>query len=172
MLLTACARAALQQLQQQGSNAAAPLVVAALTQQQQQHLQQQQRATFAAKASSSSSSSSSSKAGAVNATSTSTAVAPTKKDWAAVKLDPSVVRAIPTTTLPGQAFVGDLRSTSGLGMGDGKTTHTSKWLTVRATPTGGAAAQHLDLFGLRVDENTHTTCRFRPPPPHSTHPPP
>jgi hypothetical protein len=54
-----------------------------------------------------------------------------KKDWNAVKLPEAVVDAIPTTTLPGQAFVGDLRSTSGLGMGDGKTTHTDKWLTVR-----------------------------------------
>ena len=35
---------------------------------------------------------------------------------------------IPRTTLPGQAFVGDLRSTSGLGVGDGIKTHTGKWL--------------------------------------------
>lgn len=60
----------------------------------------------------------------------STAVAVTKKDWKEVKLTKEVVDSMPTTTLPGQAFVGDLRSTSGLGMGDGKTTHTSKWLTV------------------------------------------
>lgn len=53
-----------------------------------------------------------------------------KKDWSAVKLPEATVESIPVTTLPGQAFVGDLRSTSGLGMGDGKTTHTSKWLTV------------------------------------------
>lgn len=52
-----------------------------------------------------------------------------RKDWGAVKLPEEIVEAIPTTTLPGQAFVGDLRSTSGLGVGDGKTTHTSKWLT-------------------------------------------
>ncbi|GBF97119.1 hypothetical protein Rsub_10130 [Raphidocelis subcapitata] len=52
-----------------------------------------------------------------------------RKDWGAVKLPEQVASAIPTTTLPGQAFVGDLRSTSGLGLGDGKTTHTSKWLT-------------------------------------------
>lgn len=55
----------------------------------------------------------------------------TKKDWKAVKVPDSVAGSIPTTTLPGQAFVGDLRSTSGIGLGDGKTTHTSKWLTVR-----------------------------------------
>jgi hypothetical protein len=54
-----------------------------------------------------------------------------KKDWSAIKIPEQVLDAIPTTTLPGQAFVGDLRSTSGLGLGDGKTTHTSKWLTVR-----------------------------------------
>jgi hypothetical protein len=61
--------------------------------------------------------------------------APSKKDkWAAVKLPEDTVAAIPETTLPGQAFVGDLRSTSGLGLGDGKTSHTSKWLTVRLLP--------------------------------------
>ncbi|KIZ02812.1 NADH:ubiquinone oxidoreductase 16.3 kDasubunit [Monoraphidium neglectum] len=59
--------------------------------------------------------------------------APSKKDkWAAVKLPEDTVAAIPETTLPGQAFVGDLRSTSGLGLGDGKTSHTSKWLTAGA----------------------------------------
>lgn len=36
---------------------------------------------------------------------------------------------LPSVTVePGQAFKGDLRSTSGLGLGDGLTTHTSKWL--------------------------------------------
>lgn len=35
---------------------------------------------------------------------------------------------IPRTTMIGQSFVGDLRSTSGLGVGDGCKTHTSKWL--------------------------------------------
>ncbi|KAK9819624.1 hypothetical protein WJX72_000363 [[Myrmecia] bisecta] len=29
---------------------------------------------------------------------------------------------------PGQAYLGDLRSTSALGLGDGLTSHTSKWL--------------------------------------------
>lgn len=32
------------------------------------------------------------------------------------------------TVTPGQAFVGDNRSSSGLGLGDGLTSHTSKWL--------------------------------------------
>ena len=35
-----------------------------------------------------------------------------------------------TTTTPGQAFVGDLRSTSALCVGDGIFDHTSKWLQV------------------------------------------
>lgn len=34
---------------------------------------------------------------------------------------------------PGQAFLGDNRSSSGLGLGDGLVTHTSKWLQVRAS---------------------------------------
>lgn len=33
-----------------------------------------------------------------------------------------------TTTVPGQAFVGDLRSTSALAVGDGIFNHTKKWL--------------------------------------------
>lgn len=35
-----------------------------------------------------------------------------------------------TILYPAQAFKGDVRSTSGLGMGDGLTTHTSKWMDV------------------------------------------
>lgn len=38
-----------------------------------------------------------------------------------------------TITLPGQAFVGDLRSTSGLGLGDGLTSHTAKWFDVSSS---------------------------------------
>jgi NADH dehydrogenase (ubiquinone) Fe-S protein 6 len=34
----------------------------------------------------------------------------------------------PTTVLPGQAFVGDLRATSALCVGDGITNHSAKWL--------------------------------------------
>ena len=34
------------------------------------------------------------------------------------------------TVAPGQAFLGDNRSSSGLGLGDGLTSHTSKWLQV------------------------------------------
>lgn len=38
---------------------------------------------------------------------------------------------IPTITVRvGQAFPGDLRSTSGLGLGDGLHSHTAKWLQV------------------------------------------
>jgi hypothetical protein len=35
------------------------------------------------------------------------------------------------TTKPGQAFVGDLRGASALGLGDGITDHTAKWMQVR-----------------------------------------
>ena len=35
-----------------------------------------------------------------------------------------------TTTVAGQAFPGDLRSTSGLGFGDNLLDHTSKWMQV------------------------------------------
>ena len=34
------------------------------------------------------------------------------------------------TVHPGQAFLGDNRSSSGLGLGDGLVSHTSKWLQV------------------------------------------
>ena len=40
------------------------------------------------------------------------------------------------TRQPGPAFPGDLRSTSGLGLGDGIESHTGKWMTVRrSSPT-------------------------------------
>lgn len=35
---------------------------------------------------------------------------------------------VPTVVLPGQAFVGDYRSTSALCVGDGITNHTAKWM--------------------------------------------
>ena len=35
---------------------------------------------------------------------------------------------------PGQAFPGDNRSSSGLGLGDGLTSHTAKWLQVLLLP--------------------------------------
>ena len=35
---------------------------------------------------------------------------------------------------PGQAFPGDNRSSSGLGLGDGLTSHTAKWLQVLFLP--------------------------------------
>lgn len=84
-------------------------------------------------ASASFSTSAAAQAGKNEAASTSVVV---KKDWKAVQLPAAIVNAIPTTTMPGQAFVGDMRSTSGLGMGDGYKTHTDKWLQV-----DGAAAR-------------------------------
>jgi hypothetical protein len=53
-----------------------------------------------------------------------------KKDWSAVVLPKSADP--PTTSGSGQAFANDLRSTSGLGLGDGCKTHTDKWLQVRS----------------------------------------
>ena len=38
------------------------------------------------------------------------------------------------TRQPGAAFPGDLRSTSGLGLGDGIESHTGKWMTVWSSP--------------------------------------
>jgi NADH dehydrogenase (ubiquinone) Fe-S protein 6 len=49
------------------------------------------------------------------------------KDWKAVKI-PAQSSNPPVTTHPGQAYLGDLRSTSGLGLGDGIKSHTGKWL--------------------------------------------
>jgi len=55
-----------------------------------------------------------------------------QKDWKAVTVPAEAISRIPTITVePGQAFPGDIRSTSGLGMGDGLTSHTDKWLQVR-----------------------------------------
>lgn len=59
------------------------------------------------------------------ATAASPAVA--KKDWAAVTV-PAESAKPPTTVAGGQAFGSDLRSTSGLCMADGITSHTGKWL--------------------------------------------
>jgi NADH dehydrogenase (ubiquinone) Fe-S protein 6 len=66
---------------------------------------------------------------ATKAASAPTAAAPTvaKKDWSAVAV-PAESAKTPTTVPGGQAFGGDLRSTSGLCQGDGITTHTAKWL--------------------------------------------
>jgi len=55
-----------------------------------------------------------------------TAPAP-KKDWSAVAI-PAESAKVPTTVGGGQAFANDLRSTSGLGLGDGLSSHTAKWL--------------------------------------------
>lgn len=45
-----------------------------------------------------------------------------------------------TTTVPGQAFVGDLRSTSALEVGDGVFNHTKKWLQVSCLGGGVVVA--------------------------------
>jgi hypothetical protein len=66
---------------------------------------------------------------------------------ALTKLDEEIIGN--TTTLPGQAFVGDLRSTSGLGLGDGITTHTGKWLEVGVAAAGGRATAVCMLLRLR-----------------------
>lgn len=50
------------------------------------------------------------------------------KDWKAVKIPAQTADSVPVTKFPGQAFVGDMRSTSGLGKGDGINNHTDKWL--------------------------------------------
>jgi NADH dehydrogenase (ubiquinone) Fe-S protein 6 len=56
-----------------------------------------------------------------------TAAAVAKKDWSAVTV-PAESAKPPTTEAGGQAFGGDLRSTSGLCAADGITAHTAKWL--------------------------------------------
>ena len=49
---------------------------------------------------------------------------------AVVPLDPNDKRVREITVPKGIGFPGDLRSTSGLGLGDGLTSHTSKWQQV------------------------------------------
>jgi len=48
-----------------------------------------------------------------------------------VTVSPEEIEAQTITVTPGQAHLGDLRSTSGLGLGDGLLSHTSKWMQVR-----------------------------------------
>ena len=48
------------------------------------------------------------------------------------------------TVTPGQAFPGDNRSSSGLGLGDGLTSHTAKWLAVGCRPAT-PLSMNLDL---------------------------
>ena len=48
-----------------------------------------------------------------------------------VTVPPQDLEAQTVTVAPGQAHLGDLRSASGLGLGDGLLTHSSKWLQVR-----------------------------------------
>jgi hypothetical protein len=47
---------------------------------------------------------------------------------------------IPTTIPGGQAFPNDMRSTSGLSIGDGIATHTGKWLQVRLAGSSAGPA--------------------------------
>jgi hypothetical protein len=54
----------------------------------------------------------------------------TTVDWKAVKIPQETLDSAPTTNSFGQAFGGDLRSTSGLSVGDGIKNHTDKWLQV------------------------------------------
>lgn len=53
-----------------------------------------------------------------------------KKDWKAVEIPAKTAEGLTSTNMPGASFLNDLRSTSGLGLGDGITTHTGKWLQV------------------------------------------
>eukprot|EP00877_Chromochloris_zofingiensis_P012828 jgi/Chrzof1/779/Cz01g28160.t1 len=61
-----------------------------------------------------------------------------KKDWSAVKVPEKTIENLPTITAYGQAFLGDIRSTSGLGLGDGIFNHTKKWLQVSLVLAAGA----------------------------------
>jgi hypothetical protein len=56
-----------------------------------------------------------------------TAVATSGADYKAVRIPEEIVKGLPTTH-KSIAFEGDLRSTSGLGLGDGLKSHTDKWL--------------------------------------------
>lgn len=76
---------------------------------------------------------------ATDAAAASTELTTTKKEWDAVKVPEATASKVPTA-VGGAAFPGDLRAVSGLGMGDGITSHTGKWLQVRkegVTMTGG-----------------------------------
>ena len=53
----------------------------------------------------------------------------TGTDWKAVKVPAETLKDMPEAT-GGAAFKGDLRATSGLGLGDGIHSHTAKWLQV------------------------------------------
>lgn len=75
-----------------------------------------------------------------------TAVAPVPGvDWKSVPVPAATVKDIPET-IGGIVPKGDLRATSGLGLGDGISNHTDKWLTVgpdavkplQGTPSVGA----------------------------------
>ena len=63
----------------------------------------------------------------------------------------SVDLVIPTTNSQGAAFPEDLRSTSGLGKGDGKETHTSKWLSVSARTPPFSPHESFSELASRAD---------------------
>ena len=65
-----------------------------------------------------------------------------------VTVPPEDFEAQTITVAPGQAHLGDLRSASGLGVGDGLLTHTSKWLQAR--PCRPALAAPLPHSKLRA----------------------
>lgn len=67
------------------------------------------------------------------------------------------------TVAPGQAFLGDNRSSSGLGLGDGLTSHTSKWLQVCTINMKGHDRAYFVSQQQNIDDVTHvsyqsTTC--------------
>lgn len=69
-----------------------------------------------------------------------------KKDWKAVQLPAKTVEGLASTNMPGASFLNDLRSTSGLGLGDGIKTHTGKWLQVCDVGSGASVASCSSLF--------------------------
>ncbi len=74
-----------------------------------------------------------------------------KTDWKALaaQLPKHTVQEVPTVTEYGQAFIGDLRSTSGLGLGDGLTSHTAKWLQA-STAAANRGCYHQPQWHMRA----------------------
>ena len=68
-----------------------------------------------------------------------------------VTVPPQDLEAQTVTVAPGQAHLGDLRSASGLGLGDGLLTHSSKWLQVRpCLPALAVPQPHMELHAARL----------------------
>lgn len=74
---------------------------------------------------------------------------------------PLTDKGMPTITEGRQAFDGDLRSSSALGLGDGVTEHTKKWLQVRSPlhPT----CPHLCYVEVPIGVPIGVTCAPLPP---------